>query len=543
LGFRGEFLASLLAAADITIVSKAQDSNQAFKAFYSIDKDPIIENTSRTRGTTLIVENLFEKVPARRNFLPKAKTSSSRIHELVRQFTLAYPSIRFIFRNDNVEIFRSQPGNKIDAVTMVLGSNVAKKLLPITGEMENKSWKLDGFISEPVEARATRNSQYFFVNGRIIENNVIQKALEDGYRSYLATRKFPLAVLYLTADPKEFDANVHPAKKEIRIKSEHEVYNFISMSVYAALTGKFNHLSGKTNHQNKFNQQPLQHHLPWQDDRTTIPLFTPTQSKNDFEPAHDTTIEENTELNKVDTFDAEATSERDQNHPLEDRLQYLYDREVINPFGDEYFIHVIDKTEIRNLEPIVQLDKTFIVAIQNNLPDTFYIIDQHAAAERITLEKMIASKTKQLKQSLLQPLELRLQPIEYSFLEDVLTVMTSYGYTIEMQSNLIIKVHTIPFLGNKKLSKDKQIYNIREILSEGIKLQESEKNVSLLEQEILKSIACHNSIKAGEKLNHTDMKELLQQMTQAEFPWVCCHGRPSIFKLTTKKLYTLFWRN
>jgi DNA mismatch repair protein MutL len=88
LGFRGEFLASLLAAADITIVSKAQDSNQAFKAFYSIDKDPIIENTSRTRGTTLIVENLFEKVPARRNFLPKAKTSSSRIHELVRQFTL-----------------------------------------------------------------------------------------------------------------------------------------------------------------------------------------------------------------------------------------------------------------------------------------------------------------------------------------------------------------------------------------------------------------------------------------------------------------------
>ena len=136
LGFRGEFLASLLAAADLTIVTKEQNSEKAYKATYEVGKEPVIVPASRIQGTTLQVMNLFEKLPARRNFLPKPKTSTARIFEVIRQFALAYEHIRFIFRADSKELFRSQPGNKLNAITLIFGSTTAKNLLPLSSTSE-----------------------------------------------------------------------------------------------------------------------------------------------------------------------------------------------------------------------------------------------------------------------------------------------------------------------------------------------------------------------------------------------------------------------
>ena len=272
MGFRGEFLASLLAAADLTIITKEQSEERGHKVTYAIGKEPVIEPSSRSVGTMLLVNKLFEKIPARRNFLPKAKTSTARIYETIRQFTLAYEKIRFIFRSDGEEKFRSQPGTKLNAMIMVFGSQTARNLLPIQKTAEDGRWLVEGFISKPSEVRATRSSQYFIVNGRIIENELLDRALADGYGNFVAPRKYPIVVLYLHGPPEDYDANVHPAKKEIRLKSEKTFYTFIQKSIYETLVQSISGSGGTAPHSLGSYSQKTFDHLAQTEDKSELKI-------------------------------------------------------------------------------------------------------------------------------------------------------------------------------------------------------------------------------------------------------------------------------
>ena len=545
LGFRGEFLASLLAAADLTIITKEKSNTIAYKASYSVGSRPQIEQTSRTDGTTLLVNNLFEKLPARRNFLPKPKTSTARIHELVRQFALAYSRVRFRLQSDGQEVFRSQPGDKLNAISMVLGSKTSKNLIHISGESEDKKWLLTGFISKPSEVRATRSSEYFFVNGRIIENHTIQQALEDGYSNFLAQRRFPIAVLYLTAPPEEYDANVHPTKKEIRIKSENKVYQFVSDLVYTSLTNLTIEQDSTTRTTKQVVQQTFskQKYNPKTQNSEKHAANRTTRSPHvSGSPVQEHAMPESNQLN-VDDFDREESiSAKEEKHPLEDPLHLFYDRLDITHMGDNNFIHVVNKDEIMDLEPIYQVAKTIIIAYNKNFMNQLYFIDQHAIAERITLEKMLFSKKKITKQSLLEPIYLLLTPEEQTLLNDIYPIMKKFGYSITQQSGLEIRIETLPLYQNKKLSQDQLVFNFRQILAESLKNKQSFRQASDIEQDVLKSIACHNSIRAGDTLTIQEMRQLLSDMQKAKFPYVCCHGRPAIFKLPIHNLFKLFWR-
>ena len=545
LGFRGEFLASLLVAADLTIITKDKSGSSAFKAFYSIGNNPKIEPTTRTNGTSIIVTNLFDKLPARRSFLPKPTTSITRIHELVRQFSLAYSTIRFSLISDNKELFRSQPGNKINAIVMVLGQKVAKNLLPIHGESGDKTWKLEGFISKPVEVRSNRSNEFFFVNGRIIENLIIQKSLEDGYSNFLASRKFPIAIFYLTANPEEFDANVHPAKKEIRIKSEKTFYEFIKNLVYMTLTESSKIIEELRQNQHSYRQQNFE-----LEPATSANSVSSQKEGKNIHERESFSLLQPEELsgsekhgNKIDDFENEEVKAiNDDEHPLKDTLEGFYDRKDITQFGDENFVHVINKDEIKGLEPVIQLDKTVIVAKNERYKENLYFIDQHAVSERITLEKMLLSKKKVIQQSLLQPIELVLNPEEFMIFSEIYPLMKQFGYSIEKKTGLSVNIYALPVYHNKKLSQEQLLFNLREILSEQVEFKKSPHNISEIEHELEKSIACHNSIRAGDALSHQEMKNLLIEMNNANFPYVCCHGRPSIFRLPIKRIYKLFWR-
>lgn len=544
LGFRGEFLASLLAAADLIIITKEKSSDRAYKAAYSVGNKPVIEPTSRITGTTLLVNNLFDKIPARRNFLPKPKTSSARIFENIRQFSLAYEKIRFIFRSDNKEKFRSQPGTKLNAITMIFGSSTTKNLLSINTKSDDGRWFLEGFISTPSEIRANRSSQYFFLNGRIIENTIIEKAVEDGYGNFIAPRKFPVVVLYLRGPPEDYDANVHPTKKEIRLKSESMIYEFIQKSVYLTLMQNTSR-SIQTFSQNKDNISQI-----------TFDQLTPNQSIESFGTKNknknflnqkfklnsNTEFDDTNTSNNIDDFDLEQIETGEQvKNPIEDSLQYFYGDQR-GRMGDDFFQHVVNKEEIKDLIPIFQFEKTFILAVQKQNPEHIYIIDQHAVAERITLEKIVYSTKNIIKQVLLEPIEILLSPEEEEILIEIFSLITKHGYSIEVKNNLTILVTAFPIYQSKKFSKNESIFNLREILADSIALKNQKGGLSNSEQEIIKSLACHNSIKAGYILNHQDMSDLLHDMIQAKFPFVCCHGRPSIFKLSNEKLYKLFWR-
>lgn len=549
LGFRGEFLASLLAAADLTIITKENQSDQAYKASFKTNEKPIIEATSRTTGTTLQVNNLFDKIPARRNFLPKPKTSIARIHEIIRQFALAYPKIRFNLRSDGGDLFKSQPGDTLNAITLIFGNKVAKNLLPITGSSQDETWSVTGFISKPVEVRATRSSEYFFVNGRIIENLIIQKALEDGYRNFLAPRKFPIAILYFNTSPEEYDANVHPAKKEIRIKAETTIYEFVMSLVYSTLTHVMELNSPESEKQPVYTQKNFKEELvkvttsPKKADRK-IPFTTSHNQLAASEEVQEEThsFAESEEFEKQDIFEEEELSNVEEAHPLEDTLERFYDRNQ-GQMGNEFFIHVVSKQDILDLEPVLQLDKTFIIAYSKISSKKLFLIDQHAVAERITLEQMLSKKKRVVKQSLLEPLELILTPEEQNLLSDIYPILQNFGYVLEQMGSLKVSITAVPLFQGRKLSKQQIIFNFREILAENLKLQTTSITaVSNLEDDVLKSIACHNSIRAGDTMSLPEMRNLLKDMTQATFPFVCCHGRPAIFKIRSELLHKLFWR-
>ena len=546
LGFRGEFLASLLAAADQTIITKERSEERGHKVTYTIGKEPMIEPSSRSIGTMLLVNNLFDKIPARRNFLPKAKTSTARIYETIRQFTLAYEKIRFIFRSDGEEKFRSQPGTKLNAMTMVFGPQTAKNLLPIQRTSEDERWRVEGFISKPSEVRATRSSQYFIVNGRIIENELLDRAVTDGYGNFVAPRKYPIVVLYLHGPPEDYDANVHPAKKEIRLKSEKTFYAFIQKSVYETLVQSISGSGGTAPLSLGSYSQKTFEHLAQTEDKSeskkteterNVRKKTPKEQSADAEDSIETADE-----TVVDDFEQEESENQSfDSHPLEDTLQYFYDRQQ-GRMGNTFFQHIMDKKEIQDLVPLTQLDKTFILAVHKQHTEDLYIIDQHAVAERITLEKIVYATKSITKQTLLEPIDLLLTPEEEVVLQEIIPIITKHGYAIKILNNLQAHIEALPIYQYKKISKDQAVYNLREILAESIKVKVQKGSLSGAEQEIIKSLACHNSIRAGETLSHQDMKTLLQDMIQAKFPYVCCHGRPSIFKIPGNKLHQLFWR-
>ena len=156
---------------------------------------------------------------------------------------------------------------------------------------------------------------------------------------------------------------------------------------------------------------------------------------------------------------------------------------------------------------------------------------------------MIFERKKIVKQKLLEPFDVDLTPEEYNLFSEIRPIMSRYGYTIDLLDNLQIRIVSLPLYQNKKLSKNELVFNLREIISDGVKIKKKIQNISDIEEDILKSLACHNSIRAGDILSKHEMIDLLIQMSNAKFPFVCCHGRPSVFKLPLKRLHRLFWRN
>ncbi|MHA2362395.1 MAG: DNA mismatch repair endonuclease MutL [Candidatus Hodarchaeales archaeon] len=543
LGFRGEFLASLVAVANVQILSREQNSEEAYLADYAT-LPPKVQLSARAPGTTVTMKNLFVNVPARRKFLGKPRTDASHIHEIIRQFALAWPSILFSLIVDNKEIFRSQPGSPENAMSKVIGRETTKNMLKFQGESDN--WKVSGFIGKPSEVRGTRSQQYFILNKRIIISDLIRKGLEDGYGNYLARRRYPVATLYLTAETSEFDPNVHPAKKEIRIKREQLVYNLIKESVEKTLhklTPVFSNTDQQVLHQKTLESELTQKASIHQNSsqQSTIsndikPTSLPVTDKLHQVPEKSKSI---TSESKFD-FDEEEEQLLDDNDPL----THIYNLDKTRRKGGRgVFEHVTDHNEIENLEPLFQYRQLYIIAQNEKNPeDALYIIDQHAVAERITLEHLLDNPNRFHRQQLLEPILIELTPIEYDVSLSALPHLHRLGYRIDDHCGTTLAIRSIPIFFGRKIDQVRILTNIRGLINELVSGQTRQSKHSTEEEEITKSIACHGSIRSGEHLTHQEMKDLLKKMKKSKYPFVCCHGRPSILKIKSNNLDHLFWR-
>jgi DNA mismatch repair protein MutL len=508
---------------------------------------------SRSSGTSIEVFNLFSQIPARKKFLKSPKSDTAKVVDLIHSYRLACPKIKFILKHNNNQIFQSAgvfnnqslQKNRFNAIVQVLGSETAKNLLEVNSEdvrapQDQDLWSINGWIGKPSEVRPTRHQEYFILNGRLITSKILSHALEQGYSTYLARKQFPIAVLYISGSPNNIDVNVHPAKLEVRFKDEQIIQNLVIKIIKSVLLKQEISTPGKEiiSPEDTINQisskKPVQ--------KTLITA--------------DNLISEPDELLKINNQDELHLPEQISEEVI-DPLVSIYDEPVSQMKGGGLkMIHVVNKTVISNLQSIAQIRNLYIVAENPDFPSKLFFIDQHAVAERIALENLLKSEVntendtklkKEIKrQKLLVPLSVNLTPQNMDTFLEIKPILLRFGYRAKEFDEKTVLIQSLPlFFGRNRLlrhskGKDTLIQDFRsliETISKGIISTHSP-----LEIEIAKLIACKNSIKAGDYLDHGEMESLLKKIALADFPFVCCHGRPAIFEVNNSELDKMFWR-
>ena len=478
LGFRGEALPSIAAVSLIELFTQTTD--EAAGTFLSLKGGEVTEKLGRGRspGTTVTVRNLFYNVPARRKFLKSWATENSHISLVVGQYGLAFPEVRFTLYNEGKVSLRT-PGNGSlrDAAVDVYGLEIAQELLEIGQQAEEISPKVSGLIGPPQQARSNRSYMSFFLNRRWIRSPMLAYAVEEAYHGLLMTGKHPVAILNIYLEPSDVDVNVHPTKAEVRFRNEHVVFASVQKAVRAALVQK-----------------------------TPVPMIEiPASSHLKLSPL-----------------------------PNQGRL-------MTPSTGDDHVPASLGQlltSHLPILRVLGQVSNCYIIA---EGPEGVYLIDQHAAHERVLFEKIRTQRAKQQVevQGLLEPFLLEATPQQQIILKSEIDNLSGYGFAVEPFGENSFLVRSVPAVladavKNSSQGLGEALKEIIDALSEGEKAN--------WEERIEASVACHGAVKAGQVLSHEEMRELCRLLEKAAMPRTCPHGRPTMVHLSASQLEKEFGR-
>jgi DNA mismatch repair protein MutL len=471
LGFRGEALPSIAAVAQIDMITCAVGD----KAGTYLDlRDGAIANRGsqgRSQGTTVTVRNLFRKIPARLKFLKSVATENGHIANVVSQYALAFPEIKFSLLLDGRVALRT-PGNGrlMDSIVEVYGAEVAENMVELKGEAVASSPRVTGMIGLPKVSRSGRGYLSFFVNRRWVNSRLLAKALEEAYHGLLMVGKHPVAVINISLPTQEVDVNIHPTKNEVKFGNERAVFSAVHRAVRQALT-----------------------------EQITVPR-----------------IEEVAVAYESPSGPAPAFPLPTQVHPTSPA-----------PWAPE-----VPTSSLPVLRVLGQLNNSYIIA---EGPDGLYLIDQHAAHERIQFEKIERQRSRREieVQGLLEPMTLEVSPRQEAVLRSHYQDLTEFGFAIEPFGDRTFLVRAVP-----ALIYDKGWAGIlRELLDS---LSEGEKGDWA--EGVAASMACHSAVRAGQTLTDEEMRELIRQLEQAVAPHTCPHGRPTMIHLSSEQLKREFGR-
>ncbi len=485
-GFRGEALASISSISNVILVSR--EPNQARASYIVAHNGTLIESgyQSSKIGTSLSVENLFENVPARLSFMKSTASEARRCRNLVGQYAIAHPEVSFkLFQDEKMVLSTSGDGRAQDVIASIWGTDIAEQMLEINPSTLG-SVTLRGLVSPPNLNRGRKDAQILFVNDRLIENQMISFAIADCYRDFMLKGRYPFIFLFITVQPSEIDVNVHPTKAQVRFKKEQEIFSIVQKTINNILSSP--------------------------DVRD--------YAKNS-KPDYPINSEELT--------------------PEQPRL--LQGREL-GSFSPENNVEK-DTISMRRFQSIGQMDATYIVAKGD---DGIYIFDQHATHERIVFENILASRDQgELSvQGLLNPLHINLNVFQLETLNKHRELLINYGFTWDNFGDSTIVLRGIP----SDLVESEVSNAFMEILSilpeepdqDMITESQTELFVDHQERKIVASLACHGSIRAGQRLLVSEMDALLDQFELANYPKVCPHGRPTSMYLSTLELDRKFGR-
>ena len=496
LGFRGEALPSIASVSNVTLKTSDGKTGTLVKLYGG--KDMEVERCDLQKGTTITVSDLFYNTPVRLKYLKNLYIELSNIIDYVNKMALSYPNIKFTLKNnDKILLQTDGSGDLLKVIYEIYGVDITKKMIPISGE--NDDYYISGYMSYPEATKSNRNSITTLVNGRIIKNNELNKIITECYHTYIPKDKFPIIVMNIDVDPILIDINIHPTKMDIKFSKMEALKDLVTNLIEKNLK-----------------------------ELTLIPTisvrdnYSVSEVKTQIKKSESEDIREPKEEIKYENITLDFSIQ-------EEKMKYEESKEETKELKEE------KNYRIKEMIPRGIVYLTYIIA-ENE--DGMYIIDQHAAAERINYEKVLNSlrETKTII-DLLVPVKIELSSPEFLILKQNFDLIKEYGFDIEEfgLNTIIIRSHP------SWIADDIAEECIRKVID--IIIEKQKFDFDLFVWRMASTMACRMSIKANDYISYEDQIWLLNELRKCENPFTCPHGRPTIITYTKQDLEKLFKRS
>ncbi len=538
LGFRGEALSSISAVARVELITKTYENLTGTRYIIEGSKELSNEEVGAPDGTTFIVKDLFYNVPARRKFLKTAQTEGGYISDMVEKLALSHPDISFKFINNNqTKLHTSGNGNRRDIIYHIFGREISSSLLEVKHECEY--FKVEGYIGKPVITRGNRNYENYFINGRYIKSNLLSKAIEEAYKNFLMQHQYPFTVLYFTFYS-ELDVNVHPTKMELRFDNNNEIYIELSDAIYEILSHKemIPEVPVDSTSAPKKMVHEYKEPIPEPFEKRRINEIRAAESKSVYGQNITTAVLENVPLA------AAPDNSRGSNSNI---INGILPETSFNPFADEKVVTGTQQTlgeydkvfltesSKKQFKIIGQLFKTYWLI---EFEDKLYIIDQHAAHEKVLYERTMARlATKDFtSQRISPPIILTLDAKESDMLEKYREQIEQFGYEVEHFGGKEYMISAVPDNLFHIDMKDLFIEMLDDFSN-----ATGRQTPDLITEKVA-SMSCKAAVKGNDKLSLEEINELIDELLSLDNPYNCPHGRPTIISMTKYEIEKKFKR-
>ncbi len=542
LGFRGEALASIAAVSQVEINSRIKENERGVKLILEGGKVIEKKEVFCPIGTDIKVKSLFYNIPARLKFLKKDPTELGHITDIIQRYALAYPQLHFIYTHNDLTIVNYPASNDLrTTVFHIYGKKVASLMEPININEEN--FNLHGLMGHSEISKNNRTQSSVFLNKRYVISDLIFRAIQEAYKGTLMTGKFPFFIVNLEINPSVIDFNVHPKKLNIRFENEDYIYNKVYNVVRKFVEEKF------IEKEDNYNFLEIGKYVSNKEDSEKEELYQ--ESENSMDTIERVTKDSNDKLESKDKTPIDHASKLHKevlektvqlNLTSSDIVKDAVDMSSADTFLRRNYINLKNFPKLRLISHTGQLsNKTYILleGINKNGEGGFYILDQHAASERVSKEFFydFYENSKKTKQKLISPLKIEVSPSEKFFLESNLKEITKLGFNFEHFGGNTFVLRAVPII----MGRTPDLHIIKEIISDITDIGKDKSFSEKLEQ-IINYLACHKSIRGGDDMSLNSIRKLIVDLANCKDSFHCAHGRPTLKFFSFKELDKLFKR-
>lgn len=543
LGFRGEALSSIAAVSQVELITKTYDELTGTRYVIEGSKEVENEEIGAPEGTTFIVRNLFYNVPARRKFLKTAQTEAGYISDLMERMALSHPDVSFKFiNNGQTKLHTSGNGNEKDLIYHIYGRDITSAVLKV--EHETELFKLRGFIGKPIISRGNRNYENYFINGRYIKSALIAKSIEEAYKGFMMQHQYPFCVLYFEMNSDLLDVNVHPTKMELRFSQNEEIYRSLFEIIRNTISHRDFIPEVPVREEKKETIPPVPKHTPepfeikrrnqeafFEKMKQTNASPLTVQEENLFAKSVSETDTQKVAVNLMESDMVNVLDTKEVSHTESSDAAIVYEQQNLEQLDS----HFLTKDARKKHKIIGQLFDTYWLI---EYEDKLFIIDQHAAHEKVLYErtmKKISDKNFS-SQTISPPIILTLSNDEVQALETYAEQLSTFGYEIEPFGGKEYAITAIPADFTDIDMKTMFI----EMLDDFANI--SGKDAPNLIMEKAASMSCKAAVKGNNHLSRPEIEALIDELLELDNPYNCPHGRPTIISMTKYEIEKKFRR-